>query len=126
MKRLWIGVAVLLVLLAAGAGLSYGVVRLHDEIYRELSEAAQEVRRGDLDAALQRGEAARLIWQRWRHFSASLSDHEPLEEMDSLFEELSLYSDLELPVDYAAICLRLAELSRAVSESHSLTWWNFL
>ena len=126
MKRLWIGVAVLLVLLAVGIGLSYGMTVLHDDIRMELSNAAEAARQGDMEKALQRGDAAREVWERWRRFSASLADHEPLEEMDSLFHELELYGKLRLPVDYAAVCVRLAEISGAVSEAYSLTWWNFL
>lgn len=126
MKRLWIGVAILLVLLVCGIGFSMGMGKLHDSIHGRLMLAAEAAGRQDMAGARQQEGEARQIWRRWRCFSASLADHEPLEQIDSLFEELELYSELQLPLDYAAACVRLAEISRSVSESHSLTWWNFL
>ena len=126
MKRLWLGVAVLAVFLAASLLLSWYLPGLHREIAQELSAAAKAVEKSDWEEATRLAGGAKQRWERCRHFVASFTDHEPLENMDSLFEELEIYRTEKLPIDYAATCIQLSQLCLAIAESHCLTWWNLL
>ena len=126
MKRFWLGIGILAVLLAAGIGLTVGITAVHTKLSRDLDGACEAVQKGDWDAAVALAESAKASWMRCRRFVASFVDHEPLEQMDSLFSELEIYRNQHLPTDYAAVCTHLSHLSEAIGESHALTWWNLL
>ena len=126
MKRLWIGVAVLILLLAGGIALALGLTGMHTGISWDLAAASLAARKGDLQQAQELVEKASQTWDQFRHISASFTDHEPLEQMDNLFAQLEVFDTIPSPADYAALCTHLAELSLAVAESHTLTWWNLL
>ena len=126
MKRFWLGVGILAVLLAAGISLTVGIAGVHNKLSKDLDGASEAVQRGDWDTAIHLAESAKAQWNRCRRFVASFVDHEPLEQMDSLFSELEIYRQQQLPTDYAAVCTHLSHLSEAIGESHALTWWNLL
>lgn len=126
MKRFWIGVILLLVLLGAGCASSMALTGLHNGLAGDLEAAAQAVRQGDWETAQLEAAQAKDLWNRFQHCVSAFADHEPLEEMDTLFSELEIYEQARQDVDFAVVCLRLAQLSRAVGESHSLLWWNLL
>lgn len=126
MKRLWVGILVLAVFLAASLLLSWYLPQLHRALSDDLSAAAQAAEKSDWEEATRLAGGAKQRWERNRHFVASFTDHEPLENLDSLFEELEVYRTAALPVDYAATCIHLSQLCLAIAESHCLTWWNLL
>lgn len=126
MKRLWVGVVVLFLLLAGGIALAVSLSGLHTDISRNLENAALAAQKGDWQQARELAENADKTWSRYRHFSASFTDHEPLEQMDNLFAQLKVFETIPSPADYAALCTHLAQLSDAIAESHTLTWWNLL
>ncbi len=126
MKRLWLGLIVLAVFLAVSLLLSWYLPELHRELSQDLSAAARAVERSDWEEATRLAGGAKQRWERCRHFVASFTDHEPLENLDSLFEELEVYGRAALSVDYAATCVQLSQLCLAIAESHCLTWWNLL
>ena len=126
MKRFWLGVGILMVLLAAGAGLSLNIAGVHNKLSEDLNAACEAVQQGDWDRAVSLAESAKASWSRHRRFVASFVDHEPLEQINTLFSELEIYRHQQLPTDYAAVCTHLSRLSEAIGESHALTWWNLL
>lgn len=126
MKRLWIGISFLVLLLAGGITLSLGMVSLHNRISSQLSAASRSAQAQDWEAALQLSDAAGKDWDKYRHITAAFTDHEPIEQMDSLFSQLDTFRAFALSAEYAATCQHLADLSGAIAESHSLTWWNLL
>ena len=126
MKRFWIGVVLLTALFAAGVGLCMGITALHHRLSRQLDDACAAVQLGDWEKATALTDSAKAEWERWQHFVASFVDHAPLEQMESLFAELEVFRNRRLAVDYAAICTNLSHLSKAIGESHKLTWWSFL
>lgn len=126
MKRLWIGIAILVVLLGLSTGMSLALSGIHRELARELDEACRAAVAQDWVAADTHTAAAGEQWQKYRRFCASFTEHTPLEQMDSLFAQLNVCRKLVLPEDYALICSQLAQLARAIGESHGFTWWNFL
>ena len=126
MKRLWLGIGVLAVFLAASLLLSWYLPGLHRDLSETLSAAAQAAEKSDWEEAARLAGGAKQTWERSRHFVASFTDHEPLETLDSLFAELEVYRAAALPIDYAATCVQLSQLCLAIAESHCLTWWNLL
>jgi len=126
MKRLWLGVAILLILLLAGIGSTVFMARFHSALTRDLEKACQAVTQGDWTAALELADRAEYRWEKGKRTAAAFADHEPLEQVDDVFAQLRLYGKLRLAADYAAACTHLAEIARALGESQSLFWWNLL
>ncbi len=126
MKRLWIGIGFLVLLLTLGVTVGMTLTSLQDSISQTMEEAAQAALAEDFPTAYALADQAQALWQRQRHFAAAFTDHEPLEQMDSYFAELNIYRVKGDAPDFAAICALLAEQSRAVGESHGFSWWSFL
>jgi hypothetical protein len=69
---------------------------------------------------------ARADWEQYREFIAAVADHEPLEKMEYLLDQLEVYAKARREADFSAVCVELAALADAMLESQNLTWWNFL
>ena len=126
MKRIWIGIILLTVLLGAGFWTSNFMDRTHNPIAQDIRRAgnfALEERWSTAQACSKRGQAR---WEKKRPVTAAIADHEPMEEIDALFAQLDTYAKTEDEVAYSALCAHLASLLEAVSQSHSLTWWNLM
>ncbi len=109
MKRLWVGIILLLILLAGAMAVTVAM----DRIYAPMVEALEA---GDLEAAEER-------YGRWRDLTAAFADHGPMEEMDALFARAEICKDDQ---ERKALCAELAQRARAMSNAHSPTWWNLL
>ena len=109
MKRLWVGIILLLILLAG----TLAVTGAMDRIYAPMVEALEA---GDLETAEER-------YGRWRDLTAAFADHGPMEEMDALFARAEICGDAQ---ERKALCAELAQRARAMSNAHSPTWWNLL
>ena len=126
MKRFWIGISVLAVLLASGWAVAFFMGHCHAPISNELTQAAQTAMDGRLEQAVQLAESAHDKWRLCRDFTAAFADHTVLEEMDSLFAEIGVYAAARDSISFSAACAHLAELAKAVSESHHPKWQNLL
>lgn len=109
MKRLWVGIILLLILLAGTMAVTVAM----DRIYAPMVEALEA---GDLEAAEER-------YGRWRQLTAAFADHGPMEEMDALFARAEICKDDQ---ERKALCAELAQRAKAMSNAHSPTWWNLL
>ena len=126
MKRLWIGIGILLALSICAFILTTAIPAIQENMASNLQTACQAVQIGDWASADALMEKARAQWEQSRHFIAAFVDHEPLEQIDSLFSQLEVYRNQLLTIDYAAVCAHLSHLSEAIAESQLLRWWNFL
>ncbi len=126
MKRLWIGITFLSVLLAGGIWQSFGIAGIHQELSRSLSQAADAARQQNWAKADALSEAAEEKWDRCRNLTAAFADHEPLEELEKLFAELQLCRQLSLEDNYAVVCSDLSQICKAIAESFQISWWNVL
>lgn len=126
MKRLWIGVGFLIVMLAVGIFLTARFDRIHTPLAEDLEEAAALAMADDWEKATALTRQARADWKMYREFIAAVADHEPLEKMEYLLDQLQVYADLRRTADFAATCVELGAMAEAMLESQSLTWWNFL
>ena len=126
MKRIWIGIVLLAVLLWAGFRTSDFMAQTHVPIVQDVRRAgdlALEEQWGTAQAFAKRG---RDRWEKKRPVTAAIADHEPMDEIDALFAQLDTYAKVEDEIYYCALCVHLASLLEAVSQSHSLTWWNLM
>lgn len=126
MKRFWIGICVLAVLLALGSGVTYFMETAHRPISHDLIQAAEAALAGDWDQALALSQNARQQWDICSDFTAAFADHSVLEEADALFAEIGVYAAAEDPVSFAAVCAQLSQLTKAIAESHWPKWQNLL
>lgn len=125
MTRLWIGVGLLLTLLAAGIALWLGTVPFHEDLARDLDRAAELAIQGSFAQAQETALAARDRWQSRHRGIAAITDHEPMEQMEAMFQEMRLL-DASRSVDFACICAELAQTARAIGETQRLRWWGVL
>lgn len=125
MTRLWIGVGLMLVLLLGGIALWVGIVPFHENLASSLDDAAQLAIGGQWEQAQKAAFAARDRWQKHQNGIAAVTDHEPMEQMEALFRELSLLGASQA-VDFACICVQLAQTAHAIGETQSLKWWGVL
>ena len=126
MKRFWIGLGVLVVMLALGIFLNLWMGKLHSDLARQLDRAGALAQEEQWEQAGQVARQAYARWQGRRHLLAAVVDHEPLEEMERLFSQLWVYRQRHWVTEFAATCLQLARQAEAIGDGHILTWWNLL
>ena len=126
MKRLWIGVGVLLVLLVLGIVVSGVMDAIHAPMAEQLQQAAQAAMAEDWPAALKAAARAQKNWKAQQRLVAAFADHTPMDEIEGLFAEMEIYAQAREKQHFAATCARLAQLAEAMGESHRVSWWNLL
>ena len=126
MKRFWIGLGVLAVILALGILLNLWMGKLHSDLARQLDRAGTLAQEEQWEQAGQVARQAYARWQERRHLLAAVVDHEPLEEMERLFSQLWVYRQRHWVTEFAATGLQLARQAEAIGDSHILAWWNLL
>lgn len=126
MKRIWIGIGLLAVLLISGIWAAESMERSHLPGAKDLRRAAELVLEEDWSQAEALTGRAREKWEeKWR-VTASIADHEPMDEIDGMFAELKTYASIRDEVAYSGTCAHLAELLEAMGHAHTFNWWNFL
>ena len=126
MKRLWIGVGVLLALLGAGfwaMGYAHGQ---QDKLCRLLEDAKQAALEEDWQRVDRLTEKARGFWEDGWGIWAALSDHTELDQVDASFARLEVYCRDGHATDFAAESAALAEQIKALGDGHRLSFWNLL
>lgn len=126
MKRGWIGVVLLLALLAGGVLSVWLMVELHDPLEGILEQAAEAALASRWERAEVLSREAQTRWEENWHVSAAFSDHAPMEEIDGLFAQLEVYRGLQDAASFAALCRELAREMKAMGEAHVPNWWNLL
>ena len=124
--RFWFGIGLLLVFLVFGLWVAEVMDSGHMQISSMLEQAASAMLDGDPDRGLALAQQAHDRWQHNWHITATVADHAPMDEIDSLFAQLQLYGSVRQQVDFAAYCTRISQLIRAMGEAHTLNWWNVL
>lgn len=126
MKRFWLGVILLCVLLAAGVIATVGMARIYDPLSENLDRAATAAQEGNWEQALQFSGQARQRWEKWHDMSAAVTDHEPMEEVDMLFCSLDIFARQRDVIHFTDCCAQLASLTDAIGGSQAIYWWNVL
>lgn len=126
MKRSIFGFVLLIALLASGIASAVWMDVHHVPISGDLASAAQCGMDEDWENARYHLRLAENAWRKDWHRDAALTDHQPMEEIDSLFSRLAVYGVLEDAGEFSAGCRELAGRIDALSDVHGLNWWNFL
>lgn len=125
MKKTWIAVAVLLVLLIGGIAATVAMGSIHGRLSEDLLQAAV-LAEEDWEQAKALADSARAEWEKYAHLIAALADHEPLEEIDSLFLQVRICIQQGNRESFAMACARLAGIAERLAESNHPSWWNLL
>ncbi len=126
MKRLWLGIGVLLVLLGLGLGAIGAINGICGPISGDLKAAARAAQGENWEEALTLSQRARDRWERWAHVSASLTNHEPMEQIEALFQALEIYGRQRDSLGFSDCSARLASLTEAIAEAQGVYWWSIL
>ena len=121
MKRFWLGIALMAALLAAGIGTTVAMTHICTPIAHHLQQAAQA---DTWEQATAHSDRARSRWEAYRRLSASVTDHEPMEQVDALFHALTVYKQQGEHVRFAECCAQLASQTQAIAEAQAINWWN--
>ena len=126
MNRLWIGIGVLVLLLAMGVSLLAVSLNFHEDFSHDLKSAGHSAMAGNWADAEKQLAQGREKWQAYQQFWAASTDHEPVEQVQQLFSQLELFQNRRMDVEFASACFALVELSEVINEAHSLRWWSIL
>ena len=123
MRRIWVGVGILVALLVLGLTVMQITDRQLGQVCDTLKQASEA---RDWDKAVALAQKAQKEWKQKWHLMASLSDHTDMDAIDGLFAKLEVYQQRSAETDHAATCAQLSEAIRDLEENHRLTWWNLL
>ncbi len=124
MKRLWLGVGVLIVLLGVGIWAMEYAQKMHGQLSEVLEEASRAAMVGDWQQVTEKEAQARKKWEKGWGITAALSDHTELDEIDAGFARLEVYCRDRHGTDFAAESAALARQVAALGEGHRLSWQN--
>lgn len=125
-RRFWLGIGILVLFLALSLLTTASMTRIHACAAQLLEQAGQTALSGDLPSAMTDAQRAFQIWQDNWNYTASLADHNPMDDVDLLFAELQVYGQSEEIPHFAACCAQLSKAIQAMYTAHLPTWWNFL
>ena len=118
MKRCRAG-AVLLLVLLLGGWLTGGIMhRRHSFCVAQMEQAAAAALDGSWENALRLTALVQIRWEKDRDPAAVLTDHAPLDEIDSLLRQLQPAAAARNGPGYAGICLQLAQIWEALARDH--------
>lgn len=124
MKRLWIGIGLLAVILLAGILVPQYLEYAHEPIMDDLSRASELAMEEEWDRAVYLARRAEEKWQKKRPVTASLADHEPMDEIDGMFAQLDIYARAEDAAAFSATCVYLVSAMDALKDYHALNFQN--
>ncbi len=126
MKRLWIGVIILAILLGLGIGTTVFALRTNNSISESLDQTSKAALKGEWAEAEALSRKAKDQWESCRKGMASIADHEPMEEIDDLFSQMEVYLQTRQQIPFSACCASLSVLIKAIGEAHAINWWSLL
>lgn len=126
MKRFWIGICVLVFLLASGIAVSAVFCLAHEPTAQLLQDACEAALEGDWTQATTLCHQAEDRWEAFWRFTAAFADHSPMDEIDSLFAQLEILGMQRNQEQFPALCARISELAEAIADSHRFRWWTLL
>lgn len=118
------GVFLLAALLTAGLLASRYMEKQTDALSGTLADSSLLALDGAWEEARSAAAGAREQWSRCRTYCAVFGDHRPMEEIEALFSELTVYDSVGDREEFARICSILSRRLALFGKGHSLTWEN--
>lgn len=125
-SRFYLGLCLLVCFLAMGFLNGFVLESIQNPVASTLEAAAEAALSGEQEKGSELYLQAQEQWQRCWKGIAAVSAHVPMEEIEKEFSQLPVYLSADHSTDFAAGCMRLASLIRAVAEAQNLHWWNLL
>lgn len=125
-KRFYLGIAILALLLGLGLGAAGAMKAVHEPVQQLLEDAAAAAEDDRLADALPMARKAYNRWQKYHSLTASLADHSPMDDTDTLFQEMLVYGQLEEVPHFAACCRELVIMTEAMYDAHAFSLKNLL
>lgn len=125
-RRFLLGVLLLLTLLACAIAAGIGMRAIHQPGEQALNRAVVLAQSGDLSQAVRLGNEAFQRWQTYRTVTAIFADHTPMDQTQTLFQEMQVYAHAGEGPHFTACCAQLAAMLRAMYETHSFSLGNIL
>ena len=119
MKRLWIGLGVLVFLVCLGFGTTILVQRAQEPISRQLVQASQAALSGSWEQATALFEDSMQRWERWSDAAAVFADQSQLEAADGLFAQIRVYAQRRDATAFAAGCAASAPMGEQLHLLHA-------
>ena len=124
MKRSWIGLGLLIVLLGVSLLVAWVMEEVHRPIARDLITAGEYALAGEWEQAERLSRQAKEQWEHSDVLRACFADHNPMEEIDAAFARLETYARLRRKAGFAAQCGEIARKTEAMGDAHGLKWEN--
>lgn len=124
--RFWIGIVLLICLLATGLWVSFTLTSSQEEMAQLAQQAEDYAHNGHMQQSQQSAQQAYSLWQQRFQALAAIADHEPLDEVEAQFRQLLAFVEEQDTEEFVASCARLIAGIRAIAQAHTLTWWNIL
>lgn len=124
MKRVVFGVILLAALLVLGFVSQSFMVNAHQNSAFLLERAGLEALDDNWDMAQLLYNRAKRNWDKEYHLSAALADHDPMEDVDSLYAQLGIFAQQQETTHFAALCMETAKRLQAMADAHVLSWWS--
>ena len=126
MKRMWIGVGLLALALVAGILAAEWMEKTHGKIGDDIQKAAVQALEEEWGTATALTNRARRNWEKKRPVIAMLADHEPLDNIDSMFRQLEVYAAAGESAAFCAVCASMSQLLEALGDCHKCIVSNLL
>ena len=124
-KRFYLGLSILAVILAASIGVTLGMRAIHEPVQQMLIQAA-DTAEADLGQSLSLAQKAYDRWQHYYSMTASFADHSPMDDTDTLFQEMLVYGQMEEIPHFIACCRELTVMTEAMYDAHAFSLKNLL
>ena len=125
MKRVWIGGALLAVLLIVGLLAGWAMDRGLCPGAEKLRKAGELAAAGRWEAAEEMLEDVEEIWEDRRWLVTALYDHEIVDDTDAALAQLDVFCDARDALAFRTLCCALAENMEAAGKAHQGTVENF-
>lgn len=126
MIRFRIGLVLLLGLLVLSFRVQDITASTEAPIAAALDAAADDAMEENWASAREAISIAQTRWQHSRSITSVLADHQPMEDIEALFAQLSACAEAEDPGTCASLCRELSRRILAMADAHRLSWQNFL
>ena len=123
MRRVWIGVGFLVVLLVLGVLVMQLMDRQLGKISDTLEQAAQVQ---NWEKAVELARKAKQEWQSKKKLITALTDHNAVDGVEELFARLEVCQRHQEAIEHSALCAQLSKAVHALEENHRLAWYNLL
>jgi hypothetical protein len=124
-KRFYLGLSILAVILAASIGVTLGMRAIHEPVQQMLIQAA-DTAEADWGQSLSLAQKAYDRWQHYYSMTASFADHSPMDDTDTLFQEMLVYGQMEEIPHFIACCRELTVMTEAMYDAHAFSLKNLL